>query len=72
MPNSIIIDVNPPKEDGGEKVIGYHVEYAEMTQEFPTGSEDNSYALSIQQLFCPAEHEVHSISYSDIFLTGFN
>lgn len=72
MPNSIIIDVDPPKEDGGEKVIGYHVEYEEMVQEFRTGRADDSYALTVEQLVCPAEHEVHSLSYSDSFLNGLN
>lgn len=62
MPNSIIIDVDPPLEDGGEKVTGYHVEYEEKAQEFRTGREDNSCPLSVKQ-FSP-----QSMKFS-LFLT---
>lgn len=48
MPNSIIIDVEPPLEDGGEEVTGYHVEYEEKAQEFRAGREENSCALSVK------------------------
>jgi len=38
MPSSVVIEVTPPDDNGGMPIIGYRVQYDDVSHDYSTGS----------------------------------